>query len=146
MDARFKFRQAQKFFSSGLMVLLIALPLFGCGGGGGGTSSNNSGTSWNLGSLVASPPVSPPASPKTLSWDAPTTYTDGTALSNLAGYKIYVGTSHGNYTRSIDVGNVTTCTIDSLSLAPGTYYFAATEYDSEGKESAFSNEVSKKIP
>ncbi|HEX8947797.1 MAG TPA: fibronectin type III domain-containing protein [Dissulfurispiraceae bacterium] len=143
MDARFKFRQAQRFLFAGMMVSLLMLSPFGCGGGGGnGGGSSASGT---LGSLVASPPVTPLPSPKTLSWDAPTTYTDGTALSDLAGYKIYIGASPGNYTKSVDVGNVTTCTIDSLSLAPGTYYFAATAYDAEGKESVFSNEVSKTI-
>ncbi len=80
----------------------------------------------------------------TLSWDAPTTNTDGTPLTNLAGYKIYYGTSSGNYTRIIDVGNVTTSVINNL--APGTYYFTTTAYDASGIESDYSNEVSKTLP
>ena len=33
-----------------------------------------------------------------LTWDPPTTNTDGTTLADLAGYKIYYGQSSGNYT------------------------------------------------
>ncbi len=78
-----------------------------------------------------------------LSWNAPTTNTDGTALTDLAGYKIYYGTASGNYTTTINVGNVTTYTINNL--APGTYYFAATAVNSAGNESGYSNEASKTI-
>ncbi len=77
----------------------------------------------------------------TLSWAAPTTNTDGTPLTDLAGYKIYYGTSPGNYTTSIDIGNVTTYTITNLST--GTYYFTVTAYDSSGIESSYSNQVNK---
>ena len=70
----------------------------------------------------------------TLAWDANTE-------PNLAGYKIYYGTASGAYTVTIDVGNITTCTITGLQ--PGaTYYFAATAYDSSAAQSTFSNEVS----
>lgn len=79
----------------------------------------------------------------TLSWDVPTTNTDGTPLTNLAGYKIYYGTSSGNYTKIIDVGNVTTYVINNL--APGTYYFTTSAYDTSGIESGYSNEVSKTL-
>ncbi len=79
----------------------------------------------------------------TLAWSAPTTNTDGTPLTDLAGYKVYYGTSSGNYTQSINIGNVTTYTVSNLS--PGTYYFSVTSYDSSGIESTYSNEVSKTI-
>jgi hypothetical protein len=77
----------------------------------------------------------------TLAWIAPTTYTDGTTLTSLWGYKIYYGTSPGNYTISVNVGNVTTYTVTNLST--GTYYFAVTAYDISGIESSYSNQVSK---
>lgn len=70
----------------------------------------------------------------TLSWD-PNTEPD------LAGYKVYYGTSSHNYTETIDVGNTTTYQITGLS--EGTYYFAVTAYDTSGNESDFSDEVSK---
>ena len=79
----------------------------------------------------------------TLTWDAPTTNADGTALTDLAGYKVYYGTASGSYTTTIDAGNVTTYTVGNLFS--GTYYFAATAYDTSGNESSYSNEVSKII-
>ena len=81
----------------------------------------------------------------TLSWDPPTENTDGTPVTDLAGYKIYYGTSSGNYTTVVDVKNVTTFTITDLPEG-FTYYFAVTAYDIYGNESAFSDEVSKNIP
>jgi hypothetical protein len=63
----------------------------------------------------------------------------------LAGYKIYWGTSNGNYTSSKDVGNNTLCTIAGLNEGQ-TYYFAATAYDGDGNESGFSNQITYTIP
>jgi hypothetical protein len=84
-----------------------------------------------------------PARSVTLLWDSPTTNVDGTPLEDLAGYRIYYGTSSRNYAVSIDVGNVTTHRIGNLP--PATYYFAATTYDTSGNESDYSNEVSKML-
>lgn len=81
----------------------------------------------------------------TLSWNAPTTNVDGSPLTDLAGYKVYYGTSSGNYTNQTDVGNVLTSQITNLT-AGITYYFAVTAYDTSGNESGYSNEVSKTIP
>jgi hypothetical protein len=67
------------------------------------------------------------------------TNTDGTPLTDLAGYKIYYGTTSGTYTTSIDVGNVTNYTLTGLT--PGlTYYIAVTAYDKARDESGYSNE------
>jgi hypothetical protein len=63
----------------------------------------------------------------------------------LAGYMVYRGTSSGNYTSSIDVGNTTTCTISGLDEGK-TYYFAATAYDADKNESGYSNEISYTVP
>ena len=80
----------------------------------------------------------------TLSWDAPTINADGTPLIDLAGYKVYYGTSTGNYSQNINVGNVTTYTVNNLTEGV-TYYFATAAYDTVGNESEHSNEVSKTI-
>ena len=109
----------------GGVAILILFSLLGCGGGGGGSSGSGS-----VGSA-------------TLTWNAPTTNADGSPLTDLAGYKIYYGTSSGNYSVSVDVRNVTTYTVDSLSS--GKYYFAVTAYDTSNNESGYSNEVSKQI-
>ncbi|MFQ5638814.1 MAG: FlgD immunoglobulin-like domain containing protein [bacterium] len=74
----------------------------------------------------------------TVSWDANTE-------NDLAGYKVYYGDSpNGNYPDIIDVGNVTSITIDNLTEGT-TYYFVVTAYDVSGNESGFSQEVSATI-
>ena len=79
-----------------------------------------------------------------LSWDSPTTNADGTLLNDLAGYKIYYGTGSGNYSESIDAGNVVTYEVDNLS-AGATYYLAITAYDTADNESQYSDEISKVV-
>jgi hypothetical protein len=79
-----------------------------------------------------------------LTWQAPTKNVDGTTLTNLAGYKIYYGTASKNYTQSVSVSGAST-TQWTVSLAPGTYYFALTAVDSSGTESSKTNEVSKTV-
>jgi hypothetical protein len=79
----------------------------------------------------------------TLAWDAPSTNTDGSPLTDLAGYKIYYGTSSGSYTTIIDVGNVTTYIVNNLTS--GTYYFTVTTYNTNGDESAYATEINKTI-
>ena len=78
----------------------------------------------------------------TLSWTAPTMNSDGTALTDLAGYTLYYGTSSRNYTNEIRIDNpgMTTYVVDGL--APNTYFFAAKAFNSSGVESDFSVEIS----
>ena len=80
----------------------------------------------------------------TLSWTAPTQKTDGTPV-DLAGYKIYWGTSSRNYanSQSLNTPGVATYVIDGLT--PATWYFAVTAVDSQGLESDYSNEATKQI-
>ncbi|MBI5193292.1 MAG: fibronectin type III domain-containing protein [Nitrospirae bacterium] len=80
-----------------------------------------------------------------LSWTPPTTNVDGTTLTDLAGYKVYYGTSSGSYSSILDVGNVTAYTLTNLTENI-TYFFAVTAYDTAGNESNFSSETSKTIP
>ena len=84
------------------------------------------------------------AAQASLNWDAPTN-SDGTPITDLAGYKLYTGNGSRSYQQSVDVGNLTNYTLDSLNDGT-TYYFAATAYDTAGMESGFSNEVSKTYP
>jgi hypothetical protein len=80
----------------------------------------------------------------TLSWVPPTENTDGTPLSKLLGYRIYVGTASRNYTSRIELAN-TAATNHFIELSRGNYYLAMTALDAEGKESGFSNEVLKYV-
>ena len=76
-----------------------------------------------------------------LVWNPPTTNADGTLLVDLAGYRVYHGTSSLNYTWDADVGDVTTYEIHGLTPEI-TYFFTVTAYDTSWNESEFSNEVS----
>ncbi len=112
-------------------ITLLAFLLGGCGGGSssgnGGTGGNGgSGTGGTDGTII-------------LDWDAPTTNADGTALTDLVGYKIHYGIASEVYNHSIDVGNVTTYTLTGLTKGQ-VYYAAATAYDTSNNESVYSNE------
>jgi hypothetical protein len=82
----------------------------------------------------------------TLNWSAPTENTNGTPLTNLAGFHIYYGTSPStlNNTAQIASAGETSYTIENL--AAGTWYFSINAYSSAGVESAVSNIASKTIP
>jgi hypothetical protein len=95
-----------------------------------------------LGSGVAQPP---PSGRVTLSWTPPTQNVDGTALTNLAGYRIYYGTSAAALTRTEQVSNASITTYPVEGLSPATYYFAVRSYTSDGIESANSNIASKTV-
>ncbi len=82
----------------------------------------------------------------TLSWDAPTENEDGTPLTDLAGYRLYWGTTSGSYPNSVTINNpgVTTYVVDNLPS--GTYEFVATAFNTSGFESRFSNPATKTVP
>jgi hypothetical protein len=93
-----------------------------------------------IGGVKPPPPPPPPPPPTngkaTITWAA-------NSEKDLAGYKLYVGTSSGVYNRTVDVGKVTSY---SIALPKGsTYFFALTAYDSSGNESGRSAEVSRTL-
>ncbi len=73
----------------------------------------------------------------TLEWDANTE-------ADLAGYRIYYGTSSRQYSAQIDVGLKTQFEVSGLDDGQ-KYYFAVTAYDQSGNESGYSDEVSTTI-
>jgi hypothetical protein len=76
------------------------------------------------------------ASTATLRWQSNTE-------TDLAGYKIYYGTTSRKYGAPITVGKVNR--YDFTGLNSGTYYFTLTAIDTAGNESGFSREVTKTI-
>ncbi len=82
----------------------------------------------------------------TLSWTPPTQNTDGTALTDLAGYKLYWGTTAGSYPNKITIDNASVSTYVVENLVPGTYEFVATAFNSSGVESDFSGVATKTVP
>src|ERR1051325_7702393 len=122
----------------GAVVLL--LQVVACGGGGvsGGLTTSSSG---GVGGGTITLPSGGPGT-VALSWDA-------NRELDVIGYRVYYGTSPGNYFlpfgAGIDVSAATSLTITGLTK--GTrYYFAVTALDAAGNESPFSREVFKDIP
>jgi hypothetical protein len=81
----------------------------------------------------------------TLSWSAPTQNSDGSSLTNLAGYRVYHGTSSSSLTDVVDVPGAAVTSYTWNQLASGTHYFAVSAYASTGAESTQSAVVSKTI-
>jgi hypothetical protein len=81
----------------------------------------------------------------TVAWIPPTTRSDGSALTNLAGYRIYYGSGPNDFDNVIDVNTVgvTNYVVENLSV--GTWYFAVSARDSSGAESGLSTAASKTI-
>jgi hypothetical protein len=80
-----------------------------------------------------------------ISWNPPTARSDGSSLTDLAGYRIYYGPSADDYTQSVTVSTAGVTSFTVENLPSGTYYFAITAFDSAGVESQFSTPVSKTI-
>lgn len=81
-----------------------------------------------------------------LTWTAPTENTDGSALTNLAGFRVKYGTAQAALDKMVDVAGagVTKYTVTGLNTS-GTYFFGVMAYTDQGAESALSNLVSKAI-
>jgi hypothetical protein len=88
--------------------------------------------SWGTGSAV-------------VSWVAPTANTNGTPLTNLAGFAVYYGTSSTSLTQSITVNNMAARSATISPLAPGTWYFKVRAINSSQVQSNDSNIASKAV-
>ncbi len=82
----------------------------------------------------------------TLDWMPPTTNKDGSPLTDLAGYRVYWGTTPGSYPNSVTVDNPGIASYMVENLVPSTYYFVTTAFNIAGIESEFSNMAQKTIP
>jgi Putative Ig domain len=80
-----------------------------------------------------------------LLWTAPIKNTDGSTLTNLAGYRVHYGTSAGNYTHTVQLPNKSLTSVVIEDLTSARWYFAVKAYNSSGVESTFSGSVSKLI-
>ena len=143
----------------GLMLLgSAALALAACGGNTDSGISNAATSSASTGSASApttvadqagsttsgsttSPPTSGANSSVTFSWVPPTENSNGSALTNLAGYKIHYGTASEDYSEVVALNNPSLNRYVFDSLPKGTYYFAITAYNSAGIESTLSGEI-----
>ncbi|MEO1037786.1 MAG: hypothetical protein AAFX44_19690 [Pseudomonadota bacterium] len=144
-----------------LLIAAAATALVACGGGGGSEPIDDSSAS-SPPPPPAPPPDPPPAPPPpdptppppgsgsligsgtasfTLSWTPPTTNTDGSALTDLAGYKILIGISSGDYTETVDLETVGLSRYVVQDVPIDTYFVVMTSVNSSGVESTYSGEV-----
>ncbi len=91
------------------------------------------------------PPPPPVTGSATVSWQAPTQNTDGSGLTNLAGYRIVYGTNRNSLDRTVTLSNTGTTTYVIENLTAGTWYFAVRAFNSAGVESSNSGVASKTI-
>ena len=80
-----------------------------------------------------------------LSWVPPTENTDGSTLTDLAGYKVYYGTSSGSYGAPITINDPGLSSYMVENLGISDWFFVMTSFNSSGIESSFSTEISKTI-
>lgn len=80
----------------------------------------------------------------TLSWHPPTENVDGSALTDLGGYRIYYGRTEVDLDKVVKVGGgTTTVVIDELD--PGVWFFAMTSHNKANVESPRTDTISKTI-
>jgi hypothetical protein len=126
------------------LATLICAALSACGGSGnamgaGSATSNTPGNS----TTATSSPAPPTNNSVTLSWSPPTQNSDGTPLTNLAGYTLHYGTASLDYTGTIEVTNpaTTSYVLSDANFPAGTYYFAISAYNSLQVSSPLSSEI-----
>ncbi len=91
---------------------------------------------------VTAPAPAPALGTVTLDWTIPTLNTDGSALTDLAGFRVYYGSSASALTKQVSIGSPATTQASIEQLTVGTWYFAISDYTGAGVESAKSSVVS----
>jgi hypothetical protein len=82
----------------------------------------------------------------TLSWAKPTQNTDGSPLTNLAGYVVRYGTSAAALSSQISIGSPNSTDVEISNLAAGNWYFEVAAINTSNVESQFSVMANKAIP
>ena len=80
-----------------------------------------------------------------VSWTPPTSNTNGSTLTDLAGYNIYYGPSASSPTQKVQITNIGLTNSVIGGLTAGTWYFAVRASTSGGAESSLSTVASKTI-
>jgi len=81
-----------------------------------------------------------------LSWSPPTQNTDGSALTNLAGFYLYFGRSPSTLTQIVTIAGASATSYVLTGLSSGSWYFALSAYTAAGIESALSSVATKSFP
>ena len=80
-----------------------------------------------------------------LNWVPPTQNSDGSALTDLAGYMVLYGTSADDLQQTVSITNPSLSSYVVENLTSGTWYFAVVAVNSAGASSQLSNVASKTI-
>jgi hypothetical protein len=81
----------------------------------------------------------------TVTWTTPTENTDGTALTDLTGFRVLYGRAADALTQSVAVNNPSLSQYRVDNLTSGTWYFAVVAVNQVGNESNLSNVATKTI-
>jgi len=81
----------------------------------------------------------------TVSWTPPTQNTDGSALTNLAGYQVVFGQSETDLDQTVELDNPSLNSYVVDNLTSGTWYFAVVAINNKGVASVLSSVTSKTI-
>lgn len=81
----------------------------------------------------------------TLSWTPPTTNTDGSPLTDLAGFRVHYGQVSRQYTETLEIPSAGMTSVVIENLGPATWYFSVKAYTAAGTESDLSSEAFKTI-
>lgn len=80
-----------------------------------------------------------------LSWSAPMTNTDGSPLTDLAGFRVYYGLMPDALSEQLEIADPAARSTVIQGLTPGTWYFSISAYTTRGVESARTPPASKTI-
>lgn len=80
-----------------------------------------------------------------LAWEMPTQNTNGTPLTDLAGYTIVYGIGPNAMNHWVQLTDIGATSYVIKGLGQGTWYFAVLSYTSSGANSALSNIATKII-
>jgi hypothetical protein len=109
-------------------------------------TGSSSGTATDTSTTAPSAaPVAAANNTVTMSWQPPLTNTDGSALTDLAGYTIYYGNSAAAISRSVKLPDANILVYTLQGLSTGTWYFTVRAYNAAGVESEPSATASKTI-
>lgn len=130
-------------FNNVLAVLALSVFVGGCGGGRDGSSSELPTTPGKTG--TGDVPATSGTGTALLSWMPPTQNTDGSTLTDLAGFQVLYGQSPDNLDQTVTLTNPGLSSFVVENLGSGTWYFTVVALNSAGVSSPLSNVASKTI-
>jgi hypothetical protein len=114
-----------------ILVIALALSVAACG-------QVNPSASGNAAAQAANGTAA-------LNWSPVTQNTDGSELTDLAGYLVFYGTSPGAMSTLVTLSDPNQTSYVVANLSAGTWYFSVAAYTSSGIQGEMSNVASKSI-